>query len=300
MIGVLGSINLDLVVRAEQLPVPGQTVRGDRLARYPGGKGANQALAVLRAGALLRFSGAVGSDEFAEQALAELKNDGADLSHISVQECATGIAIILLDQKGQNVITIVPGANATVSPDMAHALLQGLQAGDTILLQQEIPAPAIAAALGAAKEKSVATILNVAPIIPETAALAAQADIVIANETELAALMELELDSTTDFAQIARSRAKAHNQTIVLTLGEKGACAATPDGAVYTAAGLMIDPIDTVGAGDTFCGYFAAALDAGQPLPAALEMAAVAGSLACLKPGAQPAIPRAKTVRAAL
>lgn len=265
MIGVLGSINLDLVVRAAHLPRPGETVVGDQVNRFPGGKGANQALAAHRAGSGLRFFGAAGADDFATLALAELRAEGVDLTHIKIATESTGIAIILVDHAGENVITVVPGANASIDLTQAQALLSALNPGDTVLLQQEIPAQTVRHVLQGARKKRLRSILNIAPIIAETGQLADLADIVIANETELAALLGINALNDEDLHHAALSRAKTHNQTIVLTLGAKGALATTAAGELFDAPSLSIEPVDTVGAGDTFCGYLAAGLDQGLP-----------------------------------
>lgn len=294
MITVIGSINLDLTATTARLPEPGETVLGKDFLTAPGGKGANQALAVLRGGAPLRFIGAVGDDTFADQALAELTHDRADLSGVAALPGATGVAAILVDGQGENVIVVVPGANAKVSPQMAEQAVAAMAHTDTLLLQQEVPAETLHAALTAARNQGIRTILNIAPILPETKELAALADIVIANETEFAHLVGGEVPSP---AGSAREWARRTGKTLVLTLGPVGALAATPDG-LDEAPAMQVTPVDTVGAGDTFCGFFSAGLDTGSPLGTALRRAAIAGSLACLKSGAQPAIPHKEDVDA--
>jgi ribokinase len=163
------------------------------------------------------------------------------------------------------------------------------------LLQQEIPQAATERALDLAREKGVTTILNTAPFLATTPALAPKASIVIANETEFA----LMAGDAEPLEALMSGWAKKHGQTIIVTLGPDGARAATPEGLISVPA-LKVTPVDTVGAGDTFCGYLGAGLDAGLGLEAAMKRAAVAASLACLKPGAQPAVPMASEVEAAL
>lgn len=292
MITVIGSINLDLTATTTRLPEPGETVLGNDFLTAPGGKGANQALAVLRGGAPLKFVGAVGDDAFGPQALAELTHDRADLSGVAHIPGATGIAVILVDGRGENVIVVIPGANAKVSPEMAEQAVAGMADTDTLLLQQEIPAATLRAALAAARKRGIRTILNIAPILPETDELAAHADIIIANESEFAHLSGGEFPAP---ARPAHEWAQRTGQTLVLTLGSMGALAATSEG-LDEAPALQVTPVDTVGAGDTFCGYLAAGLDTGLSLGTSLRRAAIAGSLACLKPGAQPAIPHKEEV----
>lgn len=297
MITVIGSVNLDLIATVERLPRPGETVPGDSFSTAPGGKGANQALAARRAGAEVRMVGAVGSDAFAAEALALLSAGGVDLSRMREADTATGIAVILVGEGGENVIAVIPGGNGTVAPgDLDEA---GLQAGGHLLLQLEIPLDTVAAALKAARAAGAVSLLNTAPFRAEAADLLAEADVVVANETEFdlyAAALSL---GGADREARMRDFCGRSGRAIVVTLGADGVVAATPDG-FFRAQGLLIEPVDTVGAGDTFCGYLAAGLEAGLALPDALRRAAAAGSLACLKPGAQPSIPFSAEVDAAL
>jgi ribokinase len=297
VITVIGSANLDLIATVERLPRPGETVPGDGFSTAPGGKGANQALAARRAGADVRMAGAVGQDAFADQALALLQEGGVDLSRMRRAETATGIAVILVEAAGENVIAIVPGGNGTVSPsDVAAARLS---AGDFLMMQLEIPLDAVKAALAAARQAGVPSMLNTAPFRAEAGKLLAQADYVVANETEFDLYADA-LDLAGDDREAKmRDFCVRTGRIVVVTLGAEGVMAATPDDFVR-ARGLTITPIDTVGAGDTFCGYLAASLEQGLALEEALRRAAVAGSLACLKPGAQPAIPFAAEIDEAL
>lgn len=297
MIVVIGSINLDLIATVDRLPSPGETVPGNRFATSPGGKGANQALAARRAGADVKMIGAVGNDAFAGEALTLLTEAGVDLSQVRQTPTPTGIAMILVGGSGENVIAVVPGSNGDVAPqDVARA---ALQAGDHVLLQLEIPLDSVSGALRAARSTGAVSILNTAPFHADAAPLLEQADIVVANETEFALYAKVLALAGDDRERQMRTFYDRTGRIIVVTLGAEGVVAAGVDGLVK-AAGLVIDPVDTVGAGDTFCGYLAAALHEGLALPDALRRAAAAGSLACLKPGAQPSIPTAAEVDAAL
>jgi ribokinase len=295
LITVLGSTNLDLIGTVSRIPKPGETVPGDKFSMAAGGKGANQALAARRAGAEVRMFAAAGSDSFADEALQLLRADGVDLSRVRRVAGPTGIAMIFVDTEGENVIAILPGANGTMSPADADAALEGLGIGSVLMLQQEIPQAATERALELAKAQGVVSILNTAPFLPTTKAVAEQASIVIANETEFELLTGAGLDRL-DTAMA--DWAKAQNQTVIVTLGGDGARAATPEGS-FSVPALQVEPVDTVGAGDTFCGYLAAGLDRGLGLEEAMRRAAVAASLACLKPGAQPAVPFADEVERA-
>ncbi|MER8404180.1 ribokinase [Mesorhizobium sp. M0520] len=297
MIVVIGSINLDLIASVDRLPGPGETVRGSGFATAPGGKGANQALAAARAGAKVRMVGAVGKDSFASDALALLRDGKIDLSGVGETFASTGTALIMVGADGENVIAVVPGANDSVVPgDLSKAFLKN---GDIVLLQLEIPLQTVEAALDAARTAGAITVLNTAPFHGDAAGFLGKADYLVANETEFDLYGEALSLNGRDRPARMRDYAARTGRTIVVTLGSDGVLAATPDDLLMVPA-LKISPLDTVGAGDTFCGYFAAGLAAGLPLDQALARAAAAGSLACLKAGAQPAIPLARDVDAAL
>ncbi len=297
MITIVGSINLDLVADVERLPAPGETVPGSTFRTAPGGKGANQALAAARAGGQVRMVGAIGKDAFAGEATALLTQGKVDLTAVSETHASTGVALIFVDGKGENVIVVVPGANAAVLPgDVAKA---DLRKGDILLLQHEIPLDTVGAALDAARSAGAVSILNTAPFRADAADLLAKADYVVANETEFGLYVEALALAGSDRESQMRAFVDATGRTIVVTLGGEGVVALEADHFLRLPA-LPVKPVDTVGAGDTFCGYFAAGLAEGLPLDRALARATAAGSLACLKPGAQPAIPLRKDVDAAL
>ncbi|MEW6634082.1 MAG: ribokinase [Pseudomonadota bacterium] len=297
MIIVVGSINLDLIANVDRLPEPGETVRGSGFVTAPGGKGANQALAAARAGAQVRMVGAVGKDSFAADALALLKAGNVDLSGVGQSAASTGTALILVGADGENVIAVVPGANDSVLPaDIAKAFLKK---GDVVLLQHEIPLRTVEATLDAARAAGAVSVLNTAPFLAEAAGFLGKADYAVANETEFDLYGEALSLSGRDRQARMRDYARKTGRVIVVTLGGDGVLAATPDELLAVPA-LKITPVDTVGAGDTFCGYFGASLSSGLSLEQALTRAAAAGSLACLKPGAQPAIPLAREVDATL
>ncbi|TRL42146.1 ribokinase [Rhizobium straminoryzae] len=299
MITVFGSVNMDLIATTARLPQPGETVAGDSFSTAAGGKGANQALAAQRAGSPVRMVAAVGNDGFATPALALLDAAGADLSAVRRVSEPTGTALILVGGDGENMIAVVPGANGIFLPEDGTAAVSGMADGDTLMLQMEVPAAAVEAAMQAAKARGIRTLFNTAPLTTDAIRLAGLASIVVANETEFELLIgKHDLDDAARLAEMQQLHAKT-GQTLVVTLGGDGVVALHA-GEVLRAKGLVIEPVDTVGAGDTFCGYLAASLDQGLDFATALRRAAVAGSLACLKPGAQPAIPTAGEVAARL
>ena len=297
MITVFGSINMDLIATTARLPKPGETVTGTGFSTAAGGKGANQALAARRAGASVRMAGAVGSDSFADGALALLKQAGTDLSLTKTVSEPTGTAHILVGGDGENVIVVVASANGTVSADNAQTAVETMSVGDTLMLQLEIPPASVEKALVAAKSKGITSIINIAPLTADAARLGRMADIVVANETEFELLAGREGLSAAERKDAMQALSRETGQTVIVTLGAEGVVAVR-SGNIHRAKGLKIEPVDTIGAGDTFCGYLAASLDAGLDFDAALRRAAVAGSLACLNPGAQPAIPLAAEVDA--
>lgn len=299
MITVFGSINMDLVATAKRLPKPGETVTGETFATAAGGKGANQALAARRAGATVKMAGAAGDDTFAEPALALLRDAGTDLSLVKIVPGPTGTAVILIGEGGENMISVIPAANGALSEDDVTAVLAQMTSGDILMLQFEVPAVAIEKALKDAKVKGVTTVINTAPLTSDAPRIAKLADIVIANETEFELLIGRHGLTTEQREQELQDLHKATGQTLIVTLGADGVIAMR-DGKTFRASGLVIEPVDTVGAGDTFCGYLAAGLDQGLEFEVALKRAAVAGSLACTKAGAQPSIPLAADVDAKL
>ena len=297
MITVFGSINLDLIGVVERLPRPGETVPGAAFATAPGGKGANQALAARRAGATVRMVGAVGRDSFAEPALSLLRADELDLSLVKAVDRPTGVALILVDRVGENVIVVIAGANGTVDESEAEDL--EFSEADVLLLQLEVPIGAIRVAAQRARKAGARVLLNFAPFRSEALDLIAEATHLVVNETECALIAEaLGAEGEALEAQ-ARWLAARFGVTVVVTLGKEGVFG-IDGGNEFRVAALSVQPVDTVGAGDTFCGYLAASLAEGRPLEKALALASAAGSLACTKSGAQPSIPRRAEVEAAL
>lgn len=295
MIIVFGSINIDVIGHAPTLMRPGETVLGTTLEFAPGGKGANQALAASRAGGTVRMVGCVGNDDFAARALALLSEAELDLSHVRRMDRHTGTALIIVDDAGENMITVLPGANSRLN---ATALAQcGIGADDFLLLQLETPLDGVLGAARQAREAGATTILNLAPFMDFPLELLDEVSILVVNETELAGVMAM-----LDAPGLAPAKAVAWladrlSIPVVATLGGDGAIAVS-QGRTITVPALDIKPIDTVGAGDTFVGYLAAGLADGLGLEDALGRASVAAGLACLKPGAQPSIPEREDVDA--
>jgi ribokinase len=266
---VVGSANLDLVARVEQLPRPGETVTGADLARVPGGKGANQAVAAARLGASVRFVGAVGTDSFAEEAVSGLVEAGCDL-RLRTVDGPTGVALIVVDSNGENVIVVAPAANAALGPDELD-----VETGAAVLCQLEIPIEAVEAASRAAGFFC----LNAAPAKPVPAELVRRADLVVVNRYELESL-------------------RATPRLVALTLGAEGAALLEEGKEVARATAPRVEAVDGTAAGDAFTACLVVSLLEDRPREEALARACKAGALAATRPGAQPSLPTAAEVDA--
>jgi len=298
MITVFGSINTDLVTRVAAIPKPGETVHGTDYALIPGGKGANQALAARRAGAKVRMVGAVGDDEMGRVALRELQAEGVDLAAVMQRKGTTGVAIIAVDKSGENVIILSPGANASVNSGQLDAL--PFKSGDTLLLQMEVPLAETRAAAAKARKAGARVILSLAPFVPVAESDLAAVDLLIVNEHEAAALIShFGLADASNADAVVIALAARLGKTVIATLGPDGAVASSGKTAI-TVPAIPVTPVDTTGAGDTFCGVLAALLDERADLEAAMRYAAAAGSLACLREGAQPSFPTRTEIEAAV
>lgn len=288
---ITGSVNVDIVSRAERLPVAGETVSGGDLAVLLGGKGANQAVAAAQAGADAALIGAVGAQSFGLDPLAILRGFGVKVGGVKTLDGPTGAALITVDAEGENQITVSSGANARFGPDDVGAMKC-----DVALAQMETPVDATIAAFRAAKDEGALTVLNAAPALPVSDGLFALTDVLIVNETELAvyAAMSAPISAAeTSGAIEAAMRAARHHpdQKIIATLGAAGAMALLGDEIITVAAAKADAVVDTTGAGDCFCGVLAALLAEGAALKDAMRHAAAAASLAVEVEGAAPAMP---------
>lgn len=288
---VAGSSNLDFVVRADHIPSPGETVLGREFNTYPGGKGANQAVAVARAGGVrTRFLTAMGNDVHATPIEQSLRGAGVEVDLVRSSVHATGTAFICVDDAAQNAITVAPGANLALSAE--H--LPELQGISHLLMQLEIPLETVNAYAAAARQQGCSVILNAAPA--PTAALPhdvlRNVDVLVVNEGELRTL-------TNDKDTIAQCLKLLPVRGAVVTLGQRGTCAWIHD-RFYFQTAFAVQAVDTTGAGDTFCGVFAAALAAQATMETALRRASAAAALACTQAGAQSSIPTALAVDAFL
>jgi len=283
MIVIFGSINVDLIVPVPRLPGPGETVLGGDYALLPGGKGANQALAARRAGAEVVLIGAVGADSFAAIALGLLRRDGVDTRLVRVVEQPTGCAAIMVSPEGENTIAVASGANMSVRSEQVPDELLG--ADTTLVVQMEVPLGETEILLRRARKWGGYRVLNLAPALTIDLSLLGEIDLLVANEGEVAA-------TGSDPERLAHRL----RQGLVVTRGAAGAITFLSDGTRIEVPALPIEPVDTTGAGDTFVGVLAAAIDRGSTLETALHRASAAAGLACLARGAQTAMPDGATI----
>jgi ribokinase len=293
---VAGSINMDVVATAERHPQIGETVAGRELLYFPGGKGANQAVAAARLGAATTLIGKLGQDAFGRDLRTFLAAQGVDLAFVQdTPDAHTGTAIITL-ANADNTIVVIPGANAFVSA--ADMVMPLLAKGDVAVSQFEIPLPAISGFFARARAAGATTILNPAPALPFDRELLDLVDILILNETELSFLAKTGLRDTDDdarFIEAARSLQAGTDQIICVTLGKRGGIA-LGGGEPLITPGRIVNALDTTGAGDCFVGAVAAQLANGQPIRDALEYANIAASICVQRIGAAPSMPTAAEV----
>ena len=289
---VLGSVNTDLVLRCSRMPLPGQTVHGRDFQTLPGGKGANQAVAAARLGASVSFVGCVGDDEFGRNARRILAAEGIDTQHLhSMTGANTGVALILVDDSGQNSIALAAGANAALSVAHVDAARATIQGAGLLICQLECPLPAIQHGVALAHAAGVPVLLNPAPMQAVPAALLAQVDVLIPNETEAAALLDLPPAAPFDAAVAAARLRELGPRTVIVTLGANGVQLAS-DGINLHFEAPQVQAVDTTGAGDTFIGAYAAAWCEGADVNAAIEHAQRAAAISVTRVGALAAIPR--------
>lgn len=270
---VVGSINLDLMARVDRLPAPGETLLGEPVGRYAGGKGLNQAIAARRCGASTRLCGAVGDDADGEFLVGVAKQAGLDITHLAAAAGQqTGTAHVFVLPGSENSIVVLPGANAALS---AHAARAAVEGAGVVLVQLEVPALVAASALEAGRRRGATTILNAAPAAPDADGLLDQVDILVVNESEVASLGGP--------ARCMRLGARA----VVVTLGARG-CELHRGGREPEAfEAVPVAAVDSTGAGDAFCGALAAAVAGGAELSAAIRHAVAAGAISVGSIGAQ-------------
>jgi len=291
---VFGSMNMDLMVRVARAPRGGETLRGLGFLANPGGKGANQAVACARQGARVAMVGCVGEDGFGQALRDALALDGVDVTHVRAAGESTGVAIVMVDDAGENRITIIPGANALLKA--APEVLGQAATGQFLLLQLEVPMPEVVLAARLMRAKGATVVLNPAPVGRLPDELWSLVDILVMNEVEAAELAGLRVDDPASAALAASSLRRRGPSTAIVTLGSQGVVVADGGGCRHFAA-LKVRTVDTTAAGDTFIGAMCAARAAGRSIDAAVMRGIQAATLCVTRAGAQASIPRSHELK---
>lgn len=288
MIAVVGSANMDLVARAPHIPKPGETVLGGGFAESPGGKGANQAMAIARLGSSAAFVASVGEDAHGDALLAGFVRAGMDVRFVA--RCATartGVALIVVDEGGQNAIVVAPGANAELTPSFVRASVE-LLAPQVLLAQLEVPLATVEAAFAAAPKAL--KILNPAPAQDLPAGLLAATDVIVPNETETEVLTGILPDTDQNCRRAADALRAKGVGTVVITLGARG-CYTFDGSQEMRLPAAEVEVVDTTAAGDAFCGALALAFQQRKSLSQALSFATAVAGLSVSRAGAQASMP---------
>jgi len=294
---VIGSLNMDIVSRIQQFAKAGETIHSSHLAYFPGGKGANQAVAAARFGADCFMIGAVGSDSFADQLIEQLQQSGVHTEHVLRMEGASGTAFIMVNESGENIIVVSEGSNGRLTPQAVDKHVPWEQAY-AVLLQNEIPWETTCHIIARAKQANVPVWLNPAPARPIPTELWGDIDTFIMNETETALITGMPVHDAESAKAAAEQLIKQGAKQIIVTLGEQGCIYTNADGLYLSLESYNVHAIDTTAAGDTFIGVYAAARLNGEEIESALTYAVAASALAVTKQGAQNSIPTKQQVDA--
>ncbi|MEA3334628.1 MAG: ribokinase [Chloroflexota bacterium] len=292
-ITVVGSLNMDLVIRSPRIPQPGETIIGHDLHTVPGGKGANQAVAAARLGARVGMVGRVGDDDFGRPLLLNLAANCVDAQHVIKQSgVASGVAMIIVDDAGENCIVVASGANAELSPADVDAAEEAIATADLLLLQLESPLETVAHAASVARAHGTPVVLNPAPVPADalSADLLEMVDVLIPNQGEALALAGISQSDSADFGAVASAVRELGPDIVVLTLGSQGALVLGLQGS-QTVPAFPVQVVDTTAAGDAFVAGLAVAMAEGKPVFEAARWGNAAGALAATRFGAQPSLP---------
>ena len=296
-IAVVGSLNMDLVIRSPHFPQPGETIFGSDLQTIPGGKGANQAVAASRLGGQVSMVGRVGDDAFADVLLQNLASVGVDTSFIVRDEqAASGVALIVVDDSGENSIVVASGANMKLAEKDVEAAEKVIAAADVLILQLEVPLPVVIRAAQIAQEHQVTVVLNPAPARELTPELLELVDVLVPNESETAILTGLPIDSQDELEKAAKNLLNSGIKSVVITLGRRGAFLTSTDYKSKLYEGFSVQPVDTTAAGDAFVAGLAVNYGSGNNLPDSIRWGNAAGALATLRYGAQTSLPKREEV----
>jgi ribokinase len=302
---VVGSINADLVVRCSRLPRPGETISARDVSEVPGGKGANQAVAAARLGAEVSMIGRVGDDAFGQRLIKGLQQNGVDVELVqATPDCASGLAVVAVEDSGENSIMVVPGANGRLTPADVRAAGEVIRRADVVLLQLEVPLETTIAAIKLAREYGTPVILDPAPapaLGDERSAMLSellQVEVACPNEAEALALTNVRIETVADAEQAACCLRSLGPKYGIVTLGARGAVLCEPDTRPSLIRAFNINAVDTTAAGDAFAAALAVRLAQGVAISEAVRFACAAGALAASQRGAQCAMPTEQAVAA--
>jgi len=293
---VIGSSNVDLIMKMERLPGKGETVTDAEFRQVYGGKGANQAVAAARAGGNVAFVSCVGEDAYTPQMIQNYKNENIDTRFVFKEPgIASGYALIMIGGDGDNCISVAPGANYKLTPQKIDEALPVFGEAAMIVMQYEIPEETIQYVIDVANRKKIPVLWNCAPARAFDLSYIPKINILVLNEVEAGFLAQMEVKNENDAAIAAEKLIHKGVEKVIITLGSKGAFVITKDEKVKVSA-FKVDAVDTTAAGDTFCGSFAVALTEGKPLKDSLRFASAAAAISVTKMGAQPSAPTRKEI----
>lgn len=293
---VIGSLNMDLVVNVDIMPKPGQTIIGSNFKEVPGGKGANQAVAMARLNGNVSMIGKVGEDGFGQTLINSLKNDKVDTTYIQTAKGATGVALITVDKNAQNSIVVSPGANFEVKEDDIDNNIEAIKNSDIVVLQLETPLNTIKYALNKAKELNKYTILNPAPAVKLDDEIIKNVDLLTPNETELEIISGVSIETEEDIQKAAQIMIEKGVKELIVTLGSKGSLYINKEKSMFKKA-YKVEAVDTTAAGDSYTGALAVALSQDKNIEDAMDFASKVGALSVLKEGAQSSLPTLEDVK---
>ena len=292
---VIGSLNMDLVVNVDTMPKPGQTIIGSNFKEVPGGKGANQAVAMARLNGNVSMIGKVGQDGFGQTLINSLKNDKVDTTYIQTAKGATGVALITVDKNAQNSIVVSPGANFEVKEDDIDNNIEAIKNSDIVVLQLETPLNTIKYALNKAKELNKYTILNPSPAVKLDDEIIKNVDLLTPNETELEIISGVSIETEEDIQKAAQIMIEKGVKELIVTLGSKGSLYINKEKSMFKKA-YKVEAVDTTAAGDSYTGALAVALSNDKTIEEAMDFASKVGALSVMKEGAQSSLPTLKDV----